>query len=117
MHFADKTLIPEFLIDPVGSYQEKNKHTAYKALQVLFAIDEIPQKAIRGFAKVTKNTGLRGRWELIDQHPEIVADVTHNAKGFITVIQQLKEKKIEGELHFVLGFVKGKKMEPFFFIS
>ena len=114
LHFAEKTLLPEFPLDLVGSYQEKNKHTAYKALQVLFAIDELPQKAIRGFAKVTMNTGLRGRWELIDQQPEIVADVTHNAEGFITVIQQLKEKKIEGELHFVLGFVKGKKMETIF---
>ena len=116
MHFAEKTLLPEFPLDLVGSYQEKNKHTAYKALQVLLAIDELPQKAIRGFAKVTMNTGLRSRVELIDQQPEIVADVTHNAEGFITVIQQLKEKKIEGELHFVLGFVKGKKMEIIFLL-
>ncbi len=114
LHFAEKTQLPEFPLDLMGSYQEKNKRTTYKALQVLLAVDELPQKAIDGFAKVKKNTGLRGRWELIDQHPEIVADVTHNAEGFKMVAQQLKEKKFEGELHLVLGFVKGKKMEAIF---
>ncbi len=114
LHFAEKTQLPEFPLDLMGSYQEKNKRTTYKALQVLLAEDELPQKAIDGFAKVKKNTGLRGRWELIDQHPEIVADVTHNAEGFKMVAQQLKEKKFEGELHLVLGFVKGKKMEAIF---
>ena len=114
LHFAEKTQLPEFPLDLMGSYQEKNKRTTYKALQVLFAEEELPQKAIDGFAKVIKNTGLRGRWELIDQHPEIVADVTHNTEGFKMVAQQLKEKKFEGELHLVLGFVKGKKMEIIF---
>ena len=116
LYFAEKTLLPEFPLDLMGSYQEKNKRTTYKALQVLLAVDELPQKAIDGFAKVVKNTCLRGRWELIDQHPQIVADVTHNAEGFKMVTQQLKEKKFEGELHLVLGFVKGKKMEAIFSI-
>lgn len=114
LYFAEKNLLPEFPLDLMGSYQEKNKRTTYKALQVLLAVDELPQKAIDGFAKVVKNTCLRGRWELIDQHPQIIADVTHNAEGFKMVAQQLKEKKFEGELHLVLGFVKGKKMEIIF---
>lgn len=114
LHFAEKISLPAFPLDLKGSYQDKNKRTAYKALQVLLAVDKLPQKAIEGFAKVIKNTGLRGRWELIDQHPEIIADVTHNAEGFKTVVQKLKEKKIKGELHLVLGFVKGKKMETIF---
>ena len=114
LHFAEKISLPAFPLDLKGSYQDKNKRTAYKALQVLLAVDKLPQKAIEGFAKVIKNTGLRGRWELIDQHPEIIADVTHNAEGFKTVVQKLKEKKFKGELHLVLGFVKGKKMETIF---
>ena len=114
LHFAEKTQLAEFPLDLMGSYQQKNKRTTYKALQVLLAVDELPQKAIDGFNKVKKNTGLRGRWELIDQHPEIVADVTHNAEGFKMIVQQFKEKNFEGELHLVLGFVKGKKMEAIF---
>lgn len=114
LYLAEETLLPEFPLDLTGSYQEKNKRTAYMALQVLLGIDELSEKAIEGFAKVKKNTGLRGRWELIDQQPEIIADVTHNAEGFKSVIQQLKKKKSEEDLHFVLGFVKGKKMESIF---
>lgn len=111
LHFAEKTTLPEFPLDLLGIYQEKNKRTAYRALQVLLEVDKLPQKAIEGFAKVTKNTGLRGRWELIEQSPEIIADVTHNVEGFKSVVQQLKEKEYQGELHLVLGFVKGKQIE------
>ena len=114
IYLAEETLVPEIALDLLGSYQKKNKRTAYKALQVLLGVDQLPQKALDGFAKVTQNTGLRGRWEVIDQQPEIVADVTHNAEGFITVVQQLEEKKSEGELHLVLGFVKGKQMDAIF---
>ena len=114
IHFAEETIVPEIALDLLGSYQKKNKRTAYKALQVLLGVDQLPQKALEGFAKVTKNTGLRGRWEVIDQQPEIVADVTHNAEGFKTVVQQLEEKKSKGELHLVLGFVKGKQMDAIF---
>ena len=114
IHFAEETLVPEIPLDLLGSYQKKNKRTAYKALQVLLEVEELPQKALEGFAKVTQNTGLRGRWEILEQQPEIIADVTHNAEGFKTVVQQLKKRKSDGELHLVLGFVKGKQMDTIF---
>ena len=111
IHFAEETLVPEIPLDLLGSYQKKNKRTAYKALQVLLEVEELPQKALEGFAKVTQNTGLRGRWEILEQQPEIIADVTHNAEGFKAVVQQLKKRKSDGELRLVLGFVKGKQMD------
>ena len=114
IHFAEETLVPEIPLDLLGSYQKKNKRTAYKALQVLLEVDQLPQKALEGFAKVTQNTGLRGRWEILEQQPEVIVDVTHNAEGFKTVVQQLKKKKSDGELHLVLGFVKGKQMDTIF---
>jgi len=114
IHFAEETLVPKILLDLLGSYQKKNKRTAYKALKVLLEVDQLPKNALDGFAKVTKNTGLRGRWEIIDQQPEIVADVSHNAEGFRTVVHQLKKKKLDSELHFVLGFVKGKQLDTIF---
>jgi dihydrofolate synthase/folylpolyglutamate synthase len=114
IHFAEETLVPEIPLDLLGNYQKKNKRTAYKALKVLLEVDQLPKNALDGFAKVTKNTGLRGRWEIIDQQPEIVADVSHNAEGFRTVVYQLKKKKPDSELHFVLGFVKGKQLDTIF---
>ena len=114
IHFAEETLVPEIPLDLLGSYQKKNKRTAYKALQGLLEVEELPQKALEGFAKVTQNTGLRGRWEILEQQPEIIADVTHNAEGFKAVVQQLKKRKSDGELRLVLGFVKGKQMDTIF---
>jgi dihydrofolate synthase/folylpolyglutamate synthase len=51
-------------------------------------------------------TGLRGRWDLLQEKPTILADVGHNEGGLIETIQQLKSTG--KKLHFVIGFVKDK---------
>ena len=76
-----------------GSYQDKNQQTAYVALQVLSSIVKlsIPSdrslKEIRivkssiatGFAQVCTLTGLRGRWEILSEHPLTICDTGHNS--------------------------------------
>lgn len=110
---AEEIVLPEISLDLKGSYQEKNKRTAYVALKTLLKKDTLPKAALQGFAKVYKNTGLRGRWEIISQAPEIIADVTHNSEGFKIVMQQLEARK-QGKLHLILGFVKEKQMDAIF---
>ena len=71
-----------------GNYQEHNKQTAFVALRVL----NIPYAAIRdGFAKVCTMTGLRGRWEVLSEHPLVICDTGHNSHGLQYVARQLKE--------------------------
>ena len=71
-----------------GNYQEHNKQTAFVALRVL----NIPYAAIReGFAKVCTMTGLRGRWEVLQEHPLVICDTGHNSHGLQYVARQLKE--------------------------
>ena len=113
LSLAEEITLPEIPLDLKGGYQNQNKQTAYKALQVLLGVDQLPQKAIEGFAKVVQNTGLRGRWEMLSSSPLTIADVTHNAEGFKRVAEQLKGH-LSGELHLVLGFVKGKQMDAIF---
>jgi len=90
----------------VGAYQEKNQQTAYVALTALFALPALqsttnlqsalcslqPAKAIaQGFAEVVRLTGLRGRWETLQEQPLIICDTGHNSHGIRTYVEQLRE--------------------------
>ncbi len=112
LFLAEEAILPAIPLDLKGIYQTKNKQTAYKALEVLFD-NKQPKAALKGFAKVVENTGLRGRWEKMGSSPEIIADVTHNAAGFKYVIEQLNARS-QDNLHLVLGFVAGKDMAEIF---
>lgn len=92
-----------------GSYQEKNKQTAYCALHILRERGyQVTEEAIRmGFAQVCTKTGLRGRWEIIRTTPLTICDTGHNAHGLHYVGQQLSNYQ-QGRIHVVFGMVKDK---------
>ena len=79
--FAEQCAVPDFPTDLVGGYQEKNRQTAYVALETLLGTT-VPKTSLEGFKNVGATTGLRGRWEQLATAPDIVVDVTHNAAGF-----------------------------------
>ena len=56
---------------------------------------------------VKTNTGIRGRWEILDHHPTIVADTGHNKEGIKCVVDQLKNTPHQN-LHMVIGAVNDK---------
>src|ERR1700741_5040599 len=100
-----------FTLDLNGLYQAKNLQTVLCAIDILkeqgFAItDETAQVAL---AKVKKLTGLRGRWDVISEHPTIVLDVAHNEDGIRQILVQIQNiKMLNANIHFVIGFVKDK---------
>ena len=59
---------------------------------------------------VAKNTGLLGRWQVLQQEPKIVCDVGHNVDGITQIVRQLQLESFQN-LHIVLGMVKDKKHE------
>ena len=96
-----------------GLYQAKNICTVLAVVKELRKIEiDIPEAALHsGIEKVKEITGLRGRWEILQQHPTIIADVAHNKDGIKQVIDQLNINYAAAQLHFVLGFVKDKDVE------
>ena len=96
-----------------GLYQAKNICTVLAAVKELRKMDiNIPEAALHnGIEKVKKITGLRGRWEILQQHPTIIADVAHNKDGIKQVMDQLITTHLTTQLHFVLGFVRDKDVE------
>jgi len=95
--------------DLAGDYQSENILTTLSTIDTLRGKGvNIPEQAIfQGLKKVTTNTGLRGRWEVIGHNPRIVCDTGHNEEGIRCVVNQLSNTPWK-TLHMVLGFVNDK---------
>jgi dihydrofolate synthase / folylpolyglutamate synthase len=98
-------------LDLPGLYQTKNLVTT------LAAIHELEQKGFvfydsqikNGLRNTKRQTGLHGRWEVINEHPAVILDVAHNADGIKQLLRQLEliEPK---HLHIVIGLVRDKEI-------
>lgn len=102
-----------------GIYQEHNQQTAYVALQVLrnythFALYITPSAIAKGYADVCTLTGLRGRWETLNEKPLTICDTGHNSHGIKYVAEQLKQYQIfnlQSQIHIVFGMVSDKDVD------
>lgn len=91
-----------------GSYQERNKKTILTALHILRQKLAISDEAIReGFAHVCELTGLRGRWEKLNDAPLTICDTGHNLAGWNYLAPQINSVKAETK-HIVFGMVDDK---------
>ncbi len=97
--------------DLKGSYQIHNIKTVLQTIEVLkkkgFVISEKNIK--NGLQKVVKNTGLLGRWQVLNERPKVICDTAHNAEGLHYVLKQLQEEKFD-QLHIVFGVVNDKDL-------
>lgn len=98
--------------DLKGSYQKANIKTANEAIKQLIASGiTVSEEAIKtGFNNVVKNTGLLGRWQIIQRHPQVICDTGHNNEGVEHLVNQLKEIS-NNQLHIVWGMVNDKNIE------
>jgi len=102
---------PELKVDLEGIYQRRNVITI---LQVVEKLNETELKIRReslykGMRQVMKNTGFRGRWEVLENNPLIVCDTGHNREGLILVIEQIRQTAWKN-LHMVIGMVNDKDL-------
>ena len=95
-----------------GLCQIKNTATILTASNVLAKIGLAiqPENIIEGFKHVCELTGLRGRWEKIEENPITICDTGHNVNGLEYIVRQLQQQKYE-KLHIVFGMVNDKDIE------
>ena len=109
--FADHEIKEIYDSDLRGTYQFNNiktvRQTLKKVPKGIFVISE--DNIRKGLQNVIKNTGLRGRWETLQQYPKVICDVAHNKEGLSYVFKQL-EKENYRKLHFVFGVVNDKDL-------
>ncbi|WP_405253094.1 bifunctional folylpolyglutamate synthase/dihydrofolate synthase [Dokdonia sp. Asnod3-C12] len=97
--------------DLIGSYQKHNIRTVQVAFSVLQGADFHVgiQHIAKGLKNVVKNTGLLGRWQILQELPKVICDTGHNKEGLTYVMEQLSKEKYK-KLHIVLGVVSDKDL-------
>lgn len=99
----------EFSFPLSGDYQEKNIRGVLNALEVLdrgnFKIDS--EHVRHGLEQVINQTGLRGRWQILQENPLVICDTGHNEEGIRAIVKQLSTYTYK-KLYMVLGMVKDK---------
>lgn len=111
VYLAEGIQTEDFDSDLKGAYQRKNIKTALAALQVLqdWGWKIVPEAGKQGLQNTVKNTGLRGRWEILREQPKVICDTAHNKEGLSYIIRQLKEEEQE-HLLMVFGVVNDKDL-------
>lgn len=92
-----------------GLYQLKNIATVVAAMETLKSTYlEFKDFVIRdGINHTIKNTGLKGRWQILNTKPLTICDIAHNPDGIAQVANQISRMDYN-KLHFVLGVVNDK---------
>jgi dihydrofolate synthase / folylpolyglutamate synthase len=93
-----------------GNYQSRNIQavfTAFKILESDFKVSD--NNLIDGIRDVVKNTGLKGRWQILATNPLTICDTGHNKEGLQFVFEQLRAIP-RSVLHIIVGFVNDKDL-------
>lgn len=96
-----------------GECQIKNANTILCALHSLSKIVSVTHEDITyAFEHVCEMTGLRGRWQILQEHPTIICDTGHNTGGWQYLAHQLAQIATSGnKLHIVFGMASDKDIE------
>jgi dihydrofolate synthase/folylpolyglutamate synthase len=108
--FSGGKLFLKDLCSPLsGIYQIKNFKTVLQAIELIKnAGYNISSKSIhKGFENVILNTGLKGRWTVLNKCPLTICDIGHNEDGIKHVLKQIRLTPHK-KLHFVIGMVNDK---------
>jgi len=91
-----------------GDYQLQNLKTVFQVFRRLTGVLNLSVTNITdGIRKVILNTGLKGRWQILNHNPLTVCDTGHNKEGLEYVIRQISRIP-KTALHMIIGFVNDK---------
>ena len=96
----------------------RGRYQGHNVVGVLATVDRLREQGwsigdgpvAQGLANVTTLTGLKGRWQVLDQRPLCIADTGHNAEAWQEIVRQLRTYPVD-QYHFVLGVTQGKDVD------
>jgi dihydrofolate synthase / folylpolyglutamate synthase len=109
---TSKFTITNYALDLLGHYQTKNIKGVFIAIEIL-QMHQWQITAINisdGLKNCKQNTGLMGRFDVLETNPMMIVDVAHNAEGITEVMQQINKIKYN-QLHIITGFAADKDVE------
>lgn len=105
------TVFENLECDLQGFYQKKNIVTVLAAIDLLKPHFKITRDHIyNGLKIVSISTGLKGRWQVLQTDPLIIADTAHNIDGIEAVLEQIRATP-HLNLHMIIGFVNDKNID------
>lgn len=112
LFIAEQLVTDKYHTDLLGEYQLKNVKTAVQAIKLLdqSEFQVTAANIIEGLNHVVQHTGLKGRWQVLQENPKVICDTAHNREGLLFVMKQLGKEKFSN-LHFVLGVVNDKELK------
>ncbi|MGB5821489.1 MAG: folylpolyglutamate synthase/dihydrofolate synthase family protein [Saonia sp.] len=114
--FAGKEIHTVYETSLLGNYQSKNIKGVLATIQELGTFKVNTEHIKAGLQNVVKNTGLMGRWQVLQNNPDVICDTAHNSEGLSQVMEQIQQQRFD-RLHMVIGFAIDKNLEgifPFF---
>jgi dihydrofolate synthase/folylpolyglutamate synthase len=107
----DAPIVYQLQLDLSGSYQSKNVTGVITAIHELKKIGFVikDQHILAALTNVKLLTGLRGRWDILAQHPLVICDTGHNSDGIAEVMKNINSL-FYNKLHFVIGMVNDKEL-------
>ncbi|WP_235832000.1 bifunctional folylpolyglutamate synthase/dihydrofolate synthase [Ancylomarina longa] len=98
--------------DLLGQYQQKNLKTILSVLELLIqaGITIHQEDILDGLGRVVSNTGLLGRWQILQESPRVICDTGHNIAGIKEIIEQIQRVDYR-KLHVVFGMVNDKEID------
>ena len=109
-------LVGDFHAELAGDYQRHNINAVLSAVRAMrgrgIRLDD--ESVRRGFAEVSRLTGLMGRWMRLADRPLTICDTGHNEAGLRSNMGQLRrvmESRPDARLRMVMGFVADKDID------
>ncbi len=106
--------VRSYCLDLPGEYQLENLITVLATVDTLRSGNawNISEEALQGgLRRVTRNTGMQGRWQQIGHKPAVICDTGHNREGITHIVRQLESLDYQ-TLHMVFGMVDDKDLAP-----
>lgn len=98
-----------FNLDLKGEYQSLNIRTVLAALKILGLSPDLTT-----ISKTAEISGLRGRWEVINECPLSICDIGHNAAALSYNFAQLEKLHLarnKSRLYIIYGIMRDKNLE------
>lgn len=111
IYFADQLVKERYESDLKGNYQAHNIKTVIQSIETLRKLGyKISNSYVKkGLQNVFKNTGLQGRWQILQENPRVICDTAHNKEGLSYTMSQLVTENYN-KLHIVFGVVSDKDL-------
>lgn len=98
-----------------GTFQQINISTVISALEILnkFGWNFTPEKIKIGLMQVQKNTGFKGRFQILQHNPTVLIDAAHNEAGVTVLFDEINQLSFE-KLHLIYGAANDKDLQTIF---